>query len=354
MQKCKTCGKQLESDEIDFCKDCFSFHDFKYSSNKRKEIRKAYSNWKNSRPKVIDLFAGCGGFSLGLEKAGFEIIGFIENWKPAIETYRLNHPNAKHIGKDIRKIDLSNLKKYENEVDLIIGGPPCQGFSLCGKRDINDSRNNLFKEYLKVVKIINPNFILLENVLGISTMRYSKDKLVLNEIINSLIKLGYSVTYKILDATDYYVPQRRKRLIILGTKMNVFPKYGGKKLSVWESIKDLPEFNSDLNGHEVSNMTKETLDKIKKLKFGEKMSKNFNFSRQRLPPNKPSKTVTTVPNFIHPYYNRFLTPRELARLQSFPDDFLFTGSRTAMIRQIGNAVPPLMAEVIGNSLRRAF
>src|SRR3989338_1028820 len=206
-------------------------------------------------PTVLDLFSGCGGFSLGFQQAGYDIVAFVEMWKPAIETYKLNHPNAKHLGYDITKVKDEELLEYRNKIDVIIGGPPCQGFSLAGKRNKEDNRNQLYKEYLRFVEIINPKTIVMENVQGILTMRDKDNEKIINKILKDLIRLEYLVTFK----------------------------------------------------------------KIK-------------------------------PIYIHPYYNRLLTPRELARIQSFPDEFIFTGSKTSMVKQIGNAVPPKLAKEIANDL----
>ena len=159
------------------------------------------------KPKVIDLFSGCGGFSNGFIQAGYDVIGFVEIWKPAIETYRLNHPSAKHLGYDITKIKDEELLEFKDKIDIIIGGPPCQGFSLCGKRDINDKRNTLYKEYLRFVRIINPKTIVMENVKGLLSMKDKNDERVINKIVKDLIYLGYSVCYKVLNASNHKIPQ---------------------------------------------------------------------------------------------------------------------------------------------------
>jgi len=298
------------------------------------------------KPTVIDLFAGCGGFSLGFIQAGFEIVGFVEMWKPAIETYKLNHPNAKHLGYDITKIKDGELLEYKNKIDVIIGGPPCQGFSLCGKRNINDKRNTLYKEYLRFVRIINPKTIVMENVKGLLSMKDENNERVINKIVNDLIKLDYSVCYRVLNASDYGVPQNRERLIIIGKKLDLFPKPLDNKINVIEAIGDLPFEENGMNAHVCFKPTENTIEKIKTLKQGEKLNNKFNRSRQRIYSDKPSPTVMTKPLFVHPIFDRIMTPRELARLQSFPDDFRFTGSRTSMVKQIGNAVPVKLAREI--------
>jgi len=302
------------------------------------------------KPKMIDLFAGCGGLSHGFIQAGYETIGFVEWWEPAITTFLQNHPSATLIGRDITKIDNKTLMKYRGKVDIIAGGPPCQGFSLAGNRKVSDKRNQLYKEYLRVVDIIRPNTVLIENVHGLLSMRDHDNEKIINKIIAMLISKGYFVSYKVLNASDYGVPQDRKRLIIIAKKLDLFPRPLGKPKMVIEAIFNMPRVENATIGHVFFKPKPETLEKIKKLQQGEKMCDKFNFSRQRLFAHKPSKTIVTKPLYIHPYEDRFLSPRELARLQSFPDDFCFCGSKTDMVTQIGNAVPPLMAEAIARKL----
>ena len=304
------------------------------------------------KPKVMDLFAGCGGFSYGFAKSGFEITSFVEIWQPAIDTFLKNHPNTKHLGYDITKIKNSEIEKYRGKIDLIIGGPPCQGFSMAGKRNPDDKRNQLYKEFLRFVKIIEPKVVVIENVKGILSMNDLDNEKVINKIIHELIKNNYFISYKLLNSSDYCVPQNSERVVLIAKKMDLFPKENNAKVSVIDSVMDLPYEANELNGHLLFNPTKEIIKRIKNLNHGERLSSKFNFSRMRIHPDKPSPTVSTKPLFIHPIYDRLMTPRELARLQSFPDSFEFTGSKTAMVKQIGNAVPPLMAEVIASNLRR--
>src|SRR3989344_3823538 len=247
-------------------------------------------------PTVLDLFSGCGGFSLGFIQAGYDIVGFVEMWKPAIETYKLNHPKAKHIGTDITKVRDEDILQYRNKIDVIIGGPPCQGFSLAGRRNRDDNRNQLYKEYLRFVEIINPKTIVMENVQGILTMKDKDNEKIINKILKDLIKLEYLVTYKKIKATNYGIPQNRERILIIGKKCNIFTETTNETKTVIETISDLPYEENGMNAH---------------LHF------------------KPTET-----------------PRELARIQSFPDDFKFCGSKTSMVKQIGNAVPPKLAKEI--------
>lgn len=306
------------------------------------------------KPTVIDLFAGCGGFSHGFMQAGYDVIGFVEWWKPAVTTFLKNHPSSIHLGTDITKVKDESLVKYKGKVEIIVGGPPCQGFSNAGKRNPKDKRNQLYKEYLRFVRIIEPKTVVIENVPGILTMNDSDNRKAIDKIIHDLIKMDYSVSYKILLASDYGVAQNRRRLIIIGKKLNLFPEPSNEKKTVIEAIWDLPYGENELNAHVNFKPNKETVEKIRNLNQGEKLYKNYNFGRQRIYANKPSKTIATKQNYIHPYYDRFLTPRELARLQSFPDDFYFCGSKTSMVKQIGNAVPPLMAKAIALKIKEVI
>jgi len=300
------------------------------------------------KPTVIDLFAGCGGLSLGFHNAGFEVVGFIEYWEPAIATHLKNFPESRHIGSDIKKVDEKTLEPYRGKIDVVVGSPPCQGFSLCGKRNPNDERNGLYKEFLRVVRFVEPEYVIMENVAGLLSMKNSEGEKVINAIVGDFIALGYFVCYRKLKATDYGVAQKRERVIIVAKKCKLYPEPTvSKYVSVMEALQNIPK---SISGHKFSNIQPNVLSKISKLKQGERLYENFNSGRQRIFADKPSPTVTTGNNFIHPFKNRLLTPRELARLQSFPDSFEFCGTPTAITKQVGNAVPPLMAESLAKSL----
>ena len=305
------------------------------------------------KPNVIDLFAGCGGFSHGFEQAGFNILAFVEWWEPAIETFLKNHPNTKHLGRDITKISNSQILEYKGKTDIIIGGIPCQGFSLAGKRDPKDKRNQLYLEFLRFVEVISPRIAIIENVTGLLSMNAYDGEKVLYKLVHGLICLNYFVSYRVLKASDYNVAQNRQRLIIIAKKIDAFPKPNERKGTVLEALYGISK-ETELNAHLHYNLTQETIERIKTLKQGERLSKNYVCSKQRLFGDRPSKTIVTKPMYIHPLEDRLLTPRELARLQSFPDDFFFCGSKTSMIKQIGNAVPPLMAKEIALKIKEDF
>lgn len=306
---------------------------------------------KKKKLKVLDLFAGCGGFSLGFSKAGHEIVGFVESWPPAIDTFLKNHPKAEHLGYDIRVIGDIEIERFRNKIDVIIGGPPCQGFSTAGKRDPKDKRNQLYKEFLRFVRIIKPRIVLLENVKGLKSMIDSDGEKILDKIINEFIKEQYFVCWKVLKAVEHCVPQKRERLILVAKKPDsiVFDFFSKIKIKPIDALKDLPCKECPLNGHVCFDTTKENIAKIKKLKQGERLL-NYNLSRQRIYSDEPAPTIVTKPLFVHPIYDRLMTPRELARLQTFPDYFEFCGSKTSMVKQIGNAVPPRMAYFIARSI----
>ena len=347
-----------------------------------------------NKPKVLDLFSGCGGFSLGFIEAGYEVILGVDNDEIALETFDYNHDNA-----DALKIDLSEKKAMDklrkkvgsNKIDVIIGGPPCQGFSLTGKRNLDDDRNTLYKSMVKAVEIFNPQAFILENVKGLLTLYNGKAK---KRIIEDFTDLGYNIEYEILNAANYGVPQNRKRVFFVGLKDQQnnfeFPKKTHKDseyVTCGEAISDLPsledrkwseemeyimepqsEYQKFMreNSNKIYNNigtrhTKKVVNVIsqvpeggnhKDLPPGVGESRNFNEAWTRYHRDKPSRTIDTGHrNHFHYEYNRVPTVRENARLQSFPDDFIFKGSKTKQYRHVGNAVPPLLAKALAEKLK---
>lgn len=324
--------------------------------------------------KIIDLFCGCGGLSYGFEKAGFEISLAIDNWKDAIDTYNHNHKDeiAKCI--DIHKLDYEHLKEFIGKIDGVIGGPPCQGYSTVGTRDINDPRNHLYLEYCRIVEIIKPKFFVIENVRGLMTLAGGMFK---NDIINRFGKLGYNVTYKLVNAADYGIPQNRERVFFIGIKDKefVFPVEEAKKVSTEEAISDLLNVTENFDeigkvesdyqklmrsdkvkyvkNHDKTNHTQKTIDVIKQVPDGGNIKdlpeeywniRKYNKAFERMNSKLPSNTIDTGHrNYFHYKLNRIPTVRESARIQSFPDDFEFLGSKTSQYKQVGNAVPPLLS-----------
>lgn len=352
-----------------------------------------------SNYNAIDLFAGCGGLSLGLSKAGFNILYANEINESTSSTYNLNliekqkHETFLDV-RDISTVSTSEIKEAagNKEIHLVAGGPPCQGFSMAGRRDINDPRNVLFKELLRVVKEIRPPLFLMENVKGILSMQGGK---VIATIKESFEKLGYKVKINVLKASDFGVPQDRERVFILGTRLGddeLEPTPDTEKpVTVEEAIGDLAFLGAGnaskeyvlpprshyqkmmrngtnvLENHMASKHNSTVVKRFSMLKQGQKgkdLPPEYQTKKMvlvRFSANKPANTVTTLPDdYIHYSKNRIHTVREMARLQSFPDDYVFIGPRTTggerrrreipQYSQIGNAVPPILAEKVGSYL----
>ena len=344
----------------------------------------------------MDLFAGCGGMSLGLENAGFEIVHANEINADAAETYSRNFPHVDLIVDDIRNIDVAKLEKElgDLEIDLIAAGPPCQGFSTAGRRNPDDPRNSLYLEVLRFVTTFRPKIVVIENVIGMRMMRRGA---VLTEIKQGLIDLGYYPYTRELIASDFGVPQQRRRIFIIATKKEIsedelFPVPTPKKVSVAQAISDLSflgvnescseyrwaaksEYqmqmrlnNNYLFNHESPNHSQKIQRRFNRVPQGKNGNHVLKWARTskrtyiKLNPRRESMTLTTLPeDFIHYKLNRILTVREIARLQSFPDHFEFLGSRTTggprrkfecpQYTQVGNAVPPLLAEAVFRKIR---
>lgn len=358
---------------------------------------------------VIDLFAGCGGLSLGFMKDNYTIKKAVEFNPEIANTYKLNHPEVDVIVDDIKNIDQSGIFN-EGDADVIIGGPPCQGFSMAGARIrngfIDDPRNYLFKHYFNVVKSVKPKAFVIENVKGIMTMQDGK-------IFNEILKIfsdpemldgePYEIHYKVVKAAEFGVPQKRERMIIIGTKKN-----GYNFEELWEEtkkdiIKDYPHYfdkvtvedaignlrdttvdgnitnpkpitdyqkylsskNENLTNHTKTKHSKAAVDRMKRVDNGEnftvldeKINSVHSGAYGRLCWDEQAPTITTrfdTPaggRFIHPNEDRTLSPREAARIQSFPDDFIFYGNKTSICKQIGNAVPPKVSYFLARLINK--
>lgn len=335
----------------------------------------------------IDLFSGCGGLSHGLEMAGHRCILGVDANKEAIQSFAANHHDAAVYLGDVKKLKEKKLIELlkGQKVDMVVGGPPCQGFSTVGRGVVADDRNQLFKEFVRIVKVTQPKIILFENVTGLVA---KKNLAILKQIFQYFEKLGYNMDARVLSAEEFGVPEKRRRTIIMGVKNGecLFPvashgtRARKKAITVKEALKNLKSKDGRIYNHDIKMAeVKKTEDRErlkyipagrgiryqedekeflpKKLWFGidwDNLRENrFRQTRlQRLPLNEPSPTILTArTSYYHPIEPRYLTPREAAACQSFPNHFIFHGSQTAVFRQIGNAVPPLLARALGESVK---
>jgi DNA (cytosine-5)-methyltransferase 1 len=310
------------------------------------------------RPRVVDLFSGAGGLTYGFSKE-YDVLFAIEHDKDAATTYSANfkHPM---INEDITKIDAESLLKQYGKADVIIGGPPCQGFSMAGKRDNKDPRNSLFMDYLRFVKVFEPSYFILENVPGILTMKTSAGELVKNILISEVEKLGYKIKFEKLYAPDYGIPQKRRRVIFLAWKDNEpqFPQKTHTK-ETYVPIKTIL-FQKDEVPEKYYHSQKMIDGFFARLKKNKDSGKGF--GAQFIKYDEPCYTISAR------YYKdgcdalvrysdteiRKLTEKEVARVQTFPDSFIFPVSSVQTYKQIGNAVPCKLGEVIATSILKMF
>ncbi|MFC1654110.1 DNA cytosine methyltransferase [Patescibacteria group bacterium] len=315
---------------------------------------------KKSKFNFLDLFAGAGGMSQGFRSAGLNKVLSVEIDSDASETLRHNFPESNHIEGDINQITESDIDKELNgkKVHVICGGPPCQGFSVAGLRNPKDPRNKLFKEFIRVVRHVKPWYVVMENVPGILTMENGK---VYKEIINQFALAGYpNMTVRILEAATFGVPQLRTRAIFIANRfgrVNPYPKktHAPKDyVSIDEVIGDLIDKPYDPeSGHWGTRHSKKFEERISKVKPGESLYETYRDAYKRQYKGVPSMAIKENHGGVHIHYelNRVLTVREMARLQTFPDDFWFSGSHKRGYWQIGNAVPTLMAKHIALAIK---
>jgi DNA (cytosine-5)-methyltransferase 1 len=370
---------------------------------------------------ILDIFCGTGGFSHGFEQTGsFQVTSGIDLLPDRIETFAANHPAARAICGDIGEVDIDRLCEHCPSPEVIIGGPPCQGFSSIRPfRTLteHDPRNNLFEQFALVVDALRPSWFVMENVVGLLTTRGGS---VLEAVKNVFQGAGYRLSWRVLNGTFYGLPQRRERFVLVGSRDGrdfLWPEathyfngarsmagrlgqhvaspslFPGKELrpanTVMDAIHDLPpiaageeavryredveptQYESELRGglneltlHKATRHSSKMLEIIRHAGHSKSalpdglVTSGFSTCYSRLEPDKPSVTLTV--NFvhpssnkcIHPYQDRALTPREGARLQGFPDAFQFIGTRAQVVKQIGNAVPPLLGRMIAKSLAR--
>ncbi|CAG1771703.1 DNA cytosine methyltransferase [Geobacter sp.] len=384
---------------------------------------------------VLDTFAGAGGFSLGFQLAGAKIVGAIEvdNW--ASETFSFNHPDSVVMQGDITQISDDQIVESFGSLrpDIILGGPPCQGFSICNKNsgDPKDPKNSLFKEFIRVGRLLQPKVMIMENVPNLIKARTESKELVIDIIVSELEKLNYHVDFGILEATDYGVPQIRKRLVVVASRTKMRKPFPDKTHTVcdqrsllnynlqrcptlWDAISDLPKIaaregaeeahydkppqnayqsflrrdSHKLFNHKAMNHSKRLVDRFASMRWGDSTSdvpdhlrplkrnssefsdKIYDQNNRRMHPDRPCHTIAAsfYANFVHPFIDRNFTAREGARIQSFPDWYVFKGKPTVVshkllhregrleekhlcqYNQIGNAVPPLMAKAIASNI----
>lgn len=352
------------------------------NSSKKNESRKPFKT-------VVDLFAGAGGFSLGFEMAGFKTIGAVEIDKWAAETFKNNHPEANVIIGNLQNLSDKEIKKNFGNPDIVLGGPPCQGFSICNKNagDPKDPKNSLFIEFLRATKVLDPKIVIMENVPNILKANTHSGEKVIDIIHQELEKLGYEVQSGILEAVKYGVPQIRKRLFVIGSKVPLkrfFPEptHNEKSfLTVWDAISDLPEiaaregaeemeysqnpvndFQKNMRknsskvfnhlsmkhskrmverfkvmqcGHSINDVPNE-LRPYKRGKIGEISDSSYDQNNRRMHPAKPCHTIAAsfYANFVHPSKDRNFTAREGARIQTFPDWYRFYGKPTVISKKL--------------------
>lgn len=305
---------------------------------------------------IVDLFAGAGGMSEGFRSAGYKILSAVEIVEIAAATHKRNFPKSHVFCGDIAKYHPKDFLK-QKKVQVVVGGPPCQGFSVAGRRDPKDPRNRLFREFVRVVGELRPDYFVMENVPGILTMQGGKVK---EAILEAFEEIGYpSVSVAILEAASFGAPQLRARAIFIGNKHglpNPFPapllepsdyvpiECALESLPDWDRI---PEIN-----HEWTRHSKEFTKRISKVAPGSSLYETFMDAYKRQYLGVPSMTIKENHGgtHIHPTLDRCISAREMARLQTFPDSFIFEGSMKKAMWQIGNAVPPVLAKYIALSL----
>lgn len=329
----------------------------------------------NRKYKYIDLFSGSGGFSLGFDNAGFENVFSVEYDHDICETYRYNFPRHQLVESDITTLSNEHIKQLvgRKKVDVVIGGPPCQGFSMAGnigRKFVDDPRNHLFQEFVRVVEVVSPTCFVMENVARLYTRLGGETR---KEIIECFEKLGYVVKAKIVCAADYGVPQKRFRVLFIGRKTEdkdyniIFPK----KLetpppTIKDAIDKYPPLksgeSSSIPNHEAMVHSAQMIEKMSYVKDGggrEDIPMSIRPQKGdirkyiRYDSSKPSICITgDMRKVFHYSQNRALTVRELAAIQTYPDSFIFLGSKILQQQMVGNSVPPMLAQTIAESIKK--
>jgi DNA (cytosine-5)-methyltransferase 1 len=349
---------------------------------------------------AISLFSGCGGDTLGLTRAGFKVVAFNEFNKAAIQSHLANFPDSTLLSDpaskatDITKVPDSVFEPYKGKTNLVFAGFPCQGFSKAGKKKVSDPRNQMYNQFVRVVKVTKPDFIIGENVPGLTSMKSGPkedDPLILDLIKKAFKDIGYETTHKVLEAVDYGVPQKRKRLLLIGWDATKYPTFDPTSfwasVSSWGAQQTMPllrsfvvtsmegcyEMKSDETPEDFDTYAIETTESVSgaphpfvKLKAGEKLlscSKRVSPVHSEVADlDKPSKTIICTydhqPRLLvglkhtdGKRYIRTYLPQELKQIQGFPSDYTVLGNQKEQVVQIGNAVPPALVQGVSHVLR---
>lgn len=343
--------------------------------------------------KVLDLFCGLGGFTYGFEKTNkFQVVLGVDIWDVALKSFKHNHKKTDILNEDLSNIPDEFWENYKKKVDVIIAGPPCQGFSMSGKREVGDNRNQLYKQVIRAAAIIEPSVVIIENVKGLLSMQDHEGNYIKELIKQDLESLGYYVEFDVLNSADYGVPQNRQRVIYIASKIGKIshPKklYGNELkpyITVGDALGNIPEMGTDylspvtqyqksmsstssniIYNHEKiihNDLITKRMASVPQggnwenipLILGQGGGKHSNNYR-RLDSSKPSITIkhATKSMLIHPFFNRTPTVREIARLQSFDDDFIIFGNKTDQHQQLANAVPPILGTVLAREILKYF
>lgn len=330
---------------------------------------------------VASFFSGCGGFDLGFEKAGFNLVFASDIWKTVANTFKQNFPNTEFVVGDIKELDREKIleilkRKNIKKIHIVIGGPPCQCFTRLNNNNLrrDDERNQLFRDYLRMIDFLRPDFVVMENVADLLMRKDTQNNYFKDLIVQSFNKLGYKVAYKIFETEKYGVPQKRRRVIFLATNRNVklnFPRESkeiataGKFLEKIRNKKNLKNNEFTESGQDILRRIKhippggyyEDLPdnlKVKKVRNGKLVTvKRYGSYLRRVKNDEPAMTVTNN-CMVHPSEDRFLTNREKATLHSFPEGFKFSGARGEVSQQIANAVPPEFARRIAKHILKEY
>ena len=330
------------------------------------DLSKVWDSPSPSEMTFVDLFCGAGGLSKGLEMSGLQGICGLDWFKEAGMTYERNfhHP---FVNGDI-KLEEKKREFYDTvqaqlngrRLNIVAGGFPCQGFSMAGNRIVDDPRNSLYLEMLEIVDNLKPDFVICENVKGLRSMLQGK---VEEKIIEDFRSIGYEMNVTTLCAADYFTPQKRERVIFIGNRIgvkNFHPKpmlSPDKYITTGEAIADLMSHPTDPGFNHVPTKHREDMaQKIAECPEGKSLYKGYSDAWKKCPWNEASCTIKENHGGVnlHPKLPRVLTAREMARLQSFPDDFIFEGTKNKQLVQIGNAVPCLLGKAIGLAVRHSF